>query len=56
VLLALMDAGMRDQYARILNATTGALDERHATRIIASHVDFRPLIEALRRRLAEFLK
>lgn len=56
VLLALMDAGMRDQYARILSATTGALDERQATRIITSHVDFRPLIEALRRRLAEFLK
>ena len=52
VLLALMDMTMKNQYARLLLAATGA---PNPTRAVATHPDFRLLVAALQRRLGEFL-
>ncbi|SOE91665.1 hypothetical protein SAMN05414139_04322 [Burkholderia sp. D7] len=54
VLLALMDLGMRNQYARLLLAA--AASPLNPQRAIATHPDFQLLIAAIRRRLAEFLR
>jgi len=54
VLLALMDLGMRNQYARLLLAAAASPLNRQ--RAIATHPDFQLLIAAIRRRLAEFLR
>jgi hypothetical protein len=53
VLLALMTPAMRGRYARLLAAAAGSTNRQRA---IATHEDFRPLVDEIRERLAQFLK